>query len=98
MGKSGEVITLVNDRDVRELRKMMRQLDNQLAEIFVSHGQIVEEKIEGEEEVITPKEKKKSPLPEAKKQSAAPKMEKQAKPKKKKNRTNRNKNKGASWK
>lgn len=58
MGKSGEVITLVNDRDVRELRKMMRQLDNQLAEIFVSHGQIVEEKIAGEEEVMTPKERK----------------------------------------
>ena len=98
MGKSGEVITLVNDRDVRELRKMMRQLDNQLAEIFVSHGQIVEEKIEGEEEVMTPKEKKKSPSPESKKQSTAPKVEKQVKPKKKKNRKNRNKNKGASWK
>lgn len=98
MGRSGEVITLVNDRDVRELRKMMRQLDNLLTEIFVSHGQIVEEKIEGEVEIVPLKEKKKSSSSDSKKQTITKKAETKAKPKKKKNRTNRNKNKGASWK
>ena len=99
MGKAGEVITLVNDRDVRELRKMMRQLDNELSEIFVSHSQIVEEKIETEEEVVsTPKEKKKTTSKEPRKTVTTESKEVKSKPKKKKNRTNRNKNKGASWK
>ena len=100
MGKSGEVITLVNDRDVRELRKMMRQLDNELSEIFVSHNQIVEEKIVGEtEETLTSEKKKKE---EATKKHATSRSN-QEKPsetskKKKKNRKNRNKNKGVHWK
>lgn len=98
MGKAGEVITLVNDRDVRELRKMMRQLDNEVSEIFVSHSQIVEEKIEIDEEVVTPKEKKKTISKEPRKIVPSEQKEVKSKPKKKKNRTNRNKNKGASWK
>lgn len=102
MGKPGEVITLVNDRDVRDLRKMMRQLDNELTEIFISHGQIVEERIiveEQEKTATTNKVEKKKSEPKIKKEnhSSKPVAEK-TKPKKKKNRTNRNKNKGASWK
>lgn len=99
MGKPGEVITLVNDRDVRDLRKMMRQLDNGLTEIFVSHGQIVEEKIVSEETAKPIKvEKKKVDYQGKKATHTEPKPEEKVKPKKKKNRTNRNKNKGASWK
>lgn len=98
MGKAGEVISLVNDREVRELRKMLRSLDNDFSEIFVSHGQLVTERIESISEEPAKKEKKKITMEEN-----TPKVQKKSeqveKPKKKKkNRTNRNKNKGASWK
>lgn len=100
MGKPGEVITLVNDRDVRELRKMMRILDNELEEIYVSHGKLVLEKIEIEAEDTAKKEKTKSNSSiEDKSKLKQPMKETAAKPKKKKkNRTKRNKNKGANWK
>ena len=99
MGKPGEVITLINDRDVRDLRKMMRQLDNELTEIFVSHGQIVEERIVTEADEVTGKvDKKKQEPSERKPNTTKHQVVEKAKPKKKKNRTNRNKNKGARWK
>lgn len=100
MGKSGEVITLVNDRDVRELRKMMRQLDNELSEIFVSHNQIVEEKIVGETEEAPTSDKKKKEEVTKKHTTSRSNQEKpsETSKKKKKNRKNRNKNKGVHWK
>ncbi|MGO3731974.1 MAG: DEAD/DEAH box helicase [Vagococcus sp.] len=94
MGKKGAVITLVNDRELRELKKMARTMDYELSEVFASHGTLLEVKPEKVEE-----ENPEKP-PKAKKISAAPKA-KQSEPvkkKKKKNRTNRNKNKGAHWK
>ena len=99
MGKPGEVISLVNDREARELRKMMRELGNEVEEIFVSHGQLVSERIESTEVAPVKKEKKKSETPIKKEESTHHTSQEATKPKKKKkNRTNRNKNKGASWK
>ncbi|MFW7431541.1 DEAD/DEAH box helicase [Vagococcus carniphilus] len=107
MGKPGEVISLINERDVRILRKITNSLNRDLTETFVSHGQLVDEKIESSQVEEEPKkeskkETKKVELPvsksgELKMKPKEPKKE-QPKKKKKKNRTNRNKNKGASWK
>ncbi len=107
MGKAGEVISLINDRDVRILRKITNSLNKELLEVFVSHGQLVDERIESEpEENLLKKEPKKEPKKIKPVQSKSGELtvklkeskSEEPKKKKKKNRTNRNKNKGASWK
>lgn len=97
MGKDGAVISLVNDRELREFKKMLTSIGRSGEEVFASHGQLYIERPESEEvEETEVKEKKvkKEYVPKESKESTRPAP--QPKKKKKKNRVN--KNKGASWK
>ncbi|AQP53120.1 hypothetical protein CBF34_02590 [Vagococcus penaei] len=108
MGKDGMVISLVNERELRNLRQIMREIDRELIEVFAAHGQILTERpTDGESEVETevlatdvlaPKTVKPKSRPA---KSASKVTNKQpdtpVKPKKKKNRTKKQKNKGVHW-
>lgn len=101
MGKNGEVISLVNEREIRELKKMIKGMDRELIEVFVSHNQILTEEEEAELELPEQpkkKEPKKIDKPIEKKIIKKAKEVEEKPKKKKKNRTNRNKNKGIHWK
>lgn len=100
MGKDGAVISLVNDRELRNLRQITRELDRNLIEQFAAFGEILADRPVGEktENELAPK-KKKTKEPQINKANTTNKiMNDSAKPKKKKNRMKKQKNKGAKWK
>lgn len=88
MGHDGMVLTLSNERAVRELKKVVQATGHTLQEVFVSHGAILD----------TKPEKKSDELPdfEAKKTAAAGKMKKEPETKRKKKKVKKKaqKNKG----
>ncbi len=91
MGADGTVLTLVNDRERREFKKIVEPLEIELTPLYLFGGEIVTERPEQSEQVeveskpASPKVKK-----EKKKNAPAPEI-----PKKRKNKKKDQKNKGA---
>ncbi|MGO2083629.1 DEAD/DEAH box helicase [Vagococcus sp.] len=100
MGNEGMVLSLVNERELRNLRQMIRELNRELIEKHAAFGEIVSEKIALEEqEGPTKKIKKKTSENGSNnaKQAVSRTPDEKVK-KKKKNRQKKQKNKGAKWK
>ncbi|MGY3765917.1 DEAD/DEAH box helicase [Vagococcus vulneris] len=98
MGKDGMVISLVNERELRNLRQIMREIGRDLVEVYAAHGEILTEMPDEAEPKIAEAKDSKKPKKEKPIKKAVVKTDQiAAKPKKKKNRTKRNKNKGVHW-
>lgn len=105
MGRSGTVLSLVNEGERKELQRLLREYDLTTTELFATHGAVLAERVEQDDEMTVPLAPKAKEKPVVKRveqpsvnESSEPKEDIIPKKKKKKNRINRGKDKGAKWK
>ncbi|MGX7419710.1 DEAD/DEAH box helicase [Carnobacterium gallinarum] len=75
MGKAGTVLTLVNERDMREFKKVIAPLELELTRLYLFGGELVDQRPETVKDEVPEIAKLKSKTKEKEKNNEAPKKE-----------------------